>query len=390
MTKEQLIEFIREIEKKRAFSYEDQMKLIILDNSAFTVWASDRDCNILLWEGQCEAKYGYAKQEVIGKDFVELFVHPDEQYQAREDQKKIIDDGIVFHNLANDRGKHGNTLPLLTHCFRIYDINTEKYLNAELGIIIDYFGEEQERLGKIVAESQKVKLLVEQFESEALQTKEQFQGRKSALTAEIAKCQQKAVGRRDECKTLVSPIKEQVKLIQSKLTELLKSYSIEIRGCGTTEDIEEKKICFKDDYDEIMYEFENVIADFQDINTHYSGDNKLLQMREVSLTDLSNRQTNLSEQIFELSSDIDKGIANFKKIFSKPKQGTTMLAKWNTLKDDTKKIKTDSNSLFSALISRINLARDVLSLETVIADIANRYKNFEYRIDEIKTSMEDL
>ena len=55
--------------------------------------------------GQCEALYGYKSEDVLGKDFVDLFVAVDEQKAAREDQISIIDDGAVFHNIANDVGK---------------------------------------------------------------------------------------------------------------------------------------------------------------------------------------------------------------------------------------------------------------------------------------------
>lgn len=46
--------------------------------------------------GQCEALYGYKSEDVLGKDFVDLFVAVDEQKAAREDQISIIDDGAVF------------------------------------------------------------------------------------------------------------------------------------------------------------------------------------------------------------------------------------------------------------------------------------------------------
>lgn len=54
LTKEELISLLRELESQRAFTYEDRMKLEILDQSPFTIWASDRDCKITFWDGQCE------------------------------------------------------------------------------------------------------------------------------------------------------------------------------------------------------------------------------------------------------------------------------------------------------------------------------------------------
>ena len=157
MTKEELIAKLKELENQRAFTYEDQMKLDILDKSPFTIWASDRDCKITLWEGQCEALYGYSREFAIGQDYISLFVAPDEQLAARRDQLSIIDNAEVFHNIANDRAKNGNTLQLVTNCFRIKNPRSKQYWNAEMGLIIDYLDQEKERLELIVAESRKVK-----------------------------------------------------------------------------------------------------------------------------------------------------------------------------------------------------------------------------------------
>lgn len=149
MTKEELITYIKELESKRAFTYEDQMKLEILDNSPFTVWASDRNCIIKLWMGQCESLYGFSSKEVIGKDFVDLFVAKDEKVAARRDQINIIDNGAIFHNIANDIGKNGNTLQLITNCRRIIDPVSGECWNAEMGLIIDYLEQEKDRLKMI-------------------------------------------------------------------------------------------------------------------------------------------------------------------------------------------------------------------------------------------------
>jgi len=144
MSREELIAKLKELENRRAFTCEDHMKLIILDESPFTIWASDRDCKITFWAGRCESLYNRTWKEVKGKDYVPLFVADNEQAAARRDQIKIIDDAEVFHNFANDKNKYGNTLPLLTNCFRIKDPScTDKYWNAEMGLIIDFLDEEK-------------------------------------------------------------------------------------------------------------------------------------------------------------------------------------------------------------------------------------------------------
>ena len=58
MSKEELLNHINEMKKKRAFTYEDQLKLSFIDSSPFTLWASDRNCKIKFWSGKCESLYG--------------------------------------------------------------------------------------------------------------------------------------------------------------------------------------------------------------------------------------------------------------------------------------------------------------------------------------------
>ena len=69
LTREELIELLKDLETKRAFSFEDQMKLLILDESPFTIWASDRNCKITFWSGKCESLYGYTASQAMGQDY---------------------------------------------------------------------------------------------------------------------------------------------------------------------------------------------------------------------------------------------------------------------------------------------------------------------------------
>ena len=56
-----------------ANTYEDQLKLAILDKSPFTIWASDRNCMIKMWDGQCESMYGRKKEDEARKWFICLY-----------------------------------------------------------------------------------------------------------------------------------------------------------------------------------------------------------------------------------------------------------------------------------------------------------------------------
>lgn len=145
--KEQLLEELNslrqkviELEKRKTYSREDSLKLAVVENAPFTMWACDRNFKIVIWNEQAKKVYGYSAREAIGKDFVELFVDEPEQEQARKDCIAIIDNGETFDNfLANDNDQFGNSLTMLTNCFRIWDEETRQFLQVEIGLeISDY------------------------------------------------------------------------------------------------------------------------------------------------------------------------------------------------------------------------------------------------------------
>lgn len=149
-TREQLVNELRELRSQISVLAgrwrQDKLKLAALDNSPFSLWASTRECRIVLWTKQAEKIYGYAEHDVLGKDFVCLFVDPPEQADARADCARIVDGNIVFRNfLAYDQRRDGTRLRMLTNCFRIWDEETSQYLQAEVGLEISDLGESEER-----------------------------------------------------------------------------------------------------------------------------------------------------------------------------------------------------------------------------------------------------
>lgn len=143
-SKEELIEEIKTLRnelallrKSRALTREDRLKLSILDRSPFTIWACDKDFNIQLWAGACGRNYGYSADEAIGKNYLELFVDDHEKDQSCGDCIAIIEKDKVFSNfLASDIAEDGSTRLMLTNCFRIYDEDTQQWLQAEIGLEI--------------------------------------------------------------------------------------------------------------------------------------------------------------------------------------------------------------------------------------------------------------
>ncbi|MCG8345772.1 MAG: TIR domain-containing protein [Chlorobiales bacterium] len=138
LSKEELIKHLELIIRQRAVSYEDRMKLAFLDEAPFTIWACDINRKIKLWEGKCEIIYNKKKEQVIGSDFVEEFVSADEKEDAIEDCENIISTGQHVHNLAEDKDCFGHKImTLYTHCFRVYDVETQEPLQAEMAVRIN-------------------------------------------------------------------------------------------------------------------------------------------------------------------------------------------------------------------------------------------------------------
>lgn len=62
-----------ELKKMRAFSYVDQMKLKILELMPFTMWASDEEYRIKLWELNCEKFYKSKKEDSLNRNYLDHF-----------------------------------------------------------------------------------------------------------------------------------------------------------------------------------------------------------------------------------------------------------------------------------------------------------------------------
>ncbi len=128
---------ILELEEHPAISHEDTLRLAIIDRAPFTMWACNRNFEIVLWTPQCEANYQRKKREAIGADFVELFVSEPEKKDAREDCIDIIDNNENFINfIAEDFAKNGSPRYMLTNCFRVWDKENGEWLQAETALEI--------------------------------------------------------------------------------------------------------------------------------------------------------------------------------------------------------------------------------------------------------------
>lgn len=387
MTKEELIAYIKEMETKRAFTYEDQMKLAILDNSPFTVWASDRNCKIKLWMGQCESLYGFSSKEAIGKDYVDLFVAEDEKAAARRDQIEIIDNEAVFHNIANDTGKNGNTLQLITNCRRIRDPVSGEYWNAEMGLIIDYLEQEKNRLKAIVIESQRIKSSVNQFVEDTKQVKDQFLDRKKSINTAIHDCEQKATAlrRRTEFRKKVANIRSNLSKLSQEIDAVLDTYISKMQSCATFNDCEKVRQLFFKEYEIFSESLEDMALDLFEISCDYDLEQNLVSEKDALMKDMAFQFRLLAEIFHNIIREVEKEINDYKEqVSANPNSETGLYKDFIETKHAIFKLKEETEMFEDELSIQIINAPSRLDLKTIKEDAETRISFINQHIEELK------
>ncbi|MCD8377239.1 MAG: PAS domain-containing protein [Candidatus Gastranaerophilales bacterium] len=315
MTKKQLVAYIEEAQKKRAFDYEDQIKLMILDEAPFTIWTSDRNCIIKLWMGQCEKLYGYSKEEAVGKDFVDLFVADDEKAAARKDQIKIIDDNEIFHNLANDVAENANTLQLITYCRRIQDPLTGEYWNAEMGVVIDFLEKEKQLLQDKISESRKIKSSVDGFMEDIRHARDLFSSRKRLITEAMKECEIKATGlrKRTECKKRLAEIRARLSDVSQKLEDISVDHISSMQSSFSLEHCSELRESFFNENEKISELMDEMALDVYDISCDYDVNQNLVSEKDSLMKNLAYGVSNIRETINELLRKVEQEMEDYKK-----------------------------------------------------------------------------
>ena len=132
-----LNEKICELSDKLLINREDQLKLAILKQVPFSMWACDKNFNIKLWTCNCENIYEISKDDAIDENYLDLFVDNFERDQSKIDCLRVINKDYNQHNfLAYDKNENDDHILLLTNCFRIYDEVNDEYLQAEVALDI--------------------------------------------------------------------------------------------------------------------------------------------------------------------------------------------------------------------------------------------------------------
>lgn len=388
-SKEELIQLLLELEKKRAFSYEDQLKLTILDKSPFTIWASDRNCIIHMWEGQCESMYGRKKEEVIGKDFVDLFVARDEQAAARRDQLEIIDNGKEFHNIANDQGRNGNTLQLITNCFRVKDPKTGEYWNAEMGVAIDYYEEEKKQLARNIEEGKLIQTLISDFGKTQRQYKEQFIDRKEALLAAIRTGERDAARQRNLSKyrKQTQNIKSKVQQIEDELDIAIVNYYKMMRNCITSFSCFDIKTKFNSVLRKVLNEFDDVVLELEILNLDTTNQSSLVTLKDEVMKATTAKNTCLETLAHEIWLKAEDAINEYNSLGTLTSK-SVRLTKLKEQRDQIIALKNEIHMISDEIYSQLTNATTEDIILTIKESMVDRYADLETKLHNIRKGLE--
>jgi len=393
LPKEELVVLLMNFKEKRAFTYEDQMKLRIIDASPFTIWTSDRNCIIKYWGETCERLYGYKKTAVEGRDYIPLFVDEDEAPKARLDQIEIINNGKSYHNIANDITNDGRILTLITNCFRIYDINTEEPLNAEMGMTFDYLEEEKVKLQKVVSEHRMVKACIEQFIESTNQSKEQFNDRIKSLLSDMRDSARQVIGAgkitRTQFDELKAPIVRSLNDLQVQLDEIIDIFLSKMQGCLLSKECESIRIEFKRQYDKIDDRYENIILDFYELNNSLSVDSKITHIKEAMYKEISTRNSTLIEAAYELKGRIETDIEEYRAIGNVSATSPVLLS-FQALKEKAQILHTQIDPVVDDFRRAIGSGDTETQLNNLLQQARSQFDKFDKQIHEIDTEREKV
>lgn len=374
MTKDELIAYIKDLERKRAFTHEDRLLLEIIDKTPFfTVWASNKDCIVRLWAGQCQARYAYTKEQMMGEDFVSKFVAPHEQAAARRDQLQIIDEGRRFHNIANDHGGNGTTMRLMTFCYCIADPDTGEMLNAEMGVDISSYDAERQILDENIAESKKIQSFIESFSSDINQCEQQYEKRILAVLSELRSKKLVAAqqGKINDYNQFSKNILQNIDNFQDSANETFSDYRNKVTKCVTYRACQEFRIEFERWFDKLLQTLDDLLIDFQVFCITTLNDNQsLFFAKDIVLKETTEKNRELRNKAEKILEKVTNKYQDYRTTFN-PSKNNSELTKLSqnieTLKIIIQRIESLADDIYNKILSS-NDRDEVNKIEQLMKD----------------------
>jgi PAS domain S-box-containing protein len=118
-------------------TFNDQILSQFFEKSHLSMWACDEQFKIVLWNKGAEFIYGYTKEEVLGKSYLDIFIDQAEREESIKDCKLVLQGYSQSNCCAFDSTRNNKKIYMLTNVFRITNpFESCKYLQAEIGIEI--------------------------------------------------------------------------------------------------------------------------------------------------------------------------------------------------------------------------------------------------------------
>lgn len=130
-------ESFRQEVRSRFSDVEIDLILELISRVPVAIWAASGENNnyaVQLWSPGAELLYGFTKDEILGKNYIETFVNRLEQRQAIADHKALEDKRKPYRNLARDQRNDKTTRLMLTQGIALWHPVLQHYLQGEVNV----------------------------------------------------------------------------------------------------------------------------------------------------------------------------------------------------------------------------------------------------------------
>lgn len=140
--------------------------LELISRVPVAVWAASgkqHDFAVQLWSPGAEKLYGFSKQDVFGKNYIEKFVNRLERRQAILDHETLEDTRLPYRNLARDQRSDKTSRLMLTQGIALWHPVLRHYLQGEITVdATDVPGKDRSWLEQVLT-PESVRSLLEHF-----------------------------------------------------------------------------------------------------------------------------------------------------------------------------------------------------------------------------------
>jgi len=153
----------RRVVRSRFTDIEIDLILELVARLPVALWAASGEADdfaVRLWSPGAELLYGYSKDDVLGRNYIETFVNRLERRQAIVDHKIVETTRRPYRNLARDQRRDKTTRLMLTQGIALWHPVLQHYLQGELTVdATDVPGKDRNWLEQVLTPEAMRKLL---------------------------------------------------------------------------------------------------------------------------------------------------------------------------------------------------------------------------------------